>query len=96
MVGFDFIIRNHDYTLGNLLQTWLVQNHIEGNAEPKITFAGMKIPHPLRDEMLLRIGADTEDIARKAIAEACSGCSDMFRQMKLAFMKGLSDAVSSK
>lgn len=96
MVGFDFIFRNHDYTLGNLLQTWLVQNHIEGNAEPKITFAGMKIPHPLRDEMLLRIGADTEDIARKAIAAACRGCTEMFRQMKLSFMKGLSEAVSSK
>ena len=33
IIGFDFLIRGHDHTLGNLLQTWLVENHIQGEAK---------------------------------------------------------------
>jgi DNA-directed RNA polymerase subunit L len=56
VIGFDFLFRGHDHTLGNLLQTWLVEHHIEGEAKPAITYAGYSVPHPLRDEMVLRIG----------------------------------------
>jgi DNA-directed RNA polymerase subunit L/DNA-directed RNA polymerase alpha subunit len=87
VVGYDFLIRGHDHTLGNLLQTWLVENHIEGAAEPKITYAGYKVPHPLRDEMVLRIGVEdgNEETARLAFAEAAKGCVDMFQKMRNAW-----------
>ena len=87
VVGYDFLIRGHDHTLGNLLQTWLVENHIEGAAEPKITYAGYKVPHPLRDEMVLRIGVEDgkEETARMAFAEAAKGCVDMFQKMRNAW-----------
>jgi DNA-directed RNA polymerase II subunit RPB3 len=51
LVGYDFLFRGHDHTLGNLLQTWLVQNKIEGKPRTKnsVTFAGYSVPHPLRD-----------------------------------------------
>jgi DNA-directed RNA polymerase subunit L len=90
IVGFDFLVRGHDHTLGNLLQTWLVENHIEGNAEPKIYYAGYSVPHPLRDEMVLRIGAKTEDVARKAFAEAAKGSATMFRELRSAWERALS------
>jgi DNA-directed RNA polymerase subunit L len=70
MSGFDFVIQGHDHTFGNMIQTWLVDNHVEGEAMPRLIFAGYKIPHPLKDEMLLRIGVEdgNELSARAAIA----------------------------
>jgi DNA-directed RNA polymerase subunit L len=87
IIGFDFIIRGQDHTFGNLIQTWLVENHIEGGAEPKITYAGYSIPHPLRDEMLLRIGVKdgSEETARFALQEAARSCTTMFQQMRNAW-----------
>jgi DNA-directed RNA polymerase subunit L/DNA-directed RNA polymerase alpha subunit len=82
--GFDFLFRGHDHTLGNLLQTWLVSKHVDGTDTPRITFAGYKVPHPLRDEMILRVGvADgKEATARLAVAMAARGCVNMFREMR--------------
>lgn len=87
IIGFDFLIRGHDHTLGNLIQTWLVENHIQGEAKPKITYAGYSVPHPLRDEIILRIGVEDgeEATARLALAEAAKGCVDMFQKLRLAW-----------
>lgn len=87
IIGYDFLIRGHDHTLGNLLQTWLVENHIQGEATPKITYAGYCVPHPLRDEMVLRIGVEDgeEATARLAFAEAAKGCVDMFQKLRAAW-----------
>lgn len=87
IIGYDFLIRGHDHTLGNLLQTFLVENHIQGGANPKITYAGYSVPHPLRDEMLLRIGVEDgeEATARLALAEAAKGCVDMFQKLRAAW-----------
>jgi DNA-directed RNA polymerase subunit L/DNA-directed RNA polymerase alpha subunit len=84
IIGYDFLFRGHDHTLGNLLQTWLVENHIEGDKNPKITFAGYSVPHPLRDEMVLRIGVEDgeESTARHAVAEAAKGCVEMFQKIR--------------
>ncbi len=87
IIGFDFLIRGHDHTLGNLLQTWLVENHIQGEATPKITFAGYSVPHPLRDEMVLRIGVEDgeEATARQALAAAARGCAEMFQKLRASW-----------
>jgi len=87
IIGFDFLFRGHEHTLGNLLQTWLVEHHIEGNAEPRITYAGYAVPHPLRDEMVLRIGVEDgeESTARLAVAEAAKGCVKMFQDLRAAW-----------
>lgn len=87
IIGYDFLIRGHDHTLGNLLQTYLVENHIQGDANPKITYAGYSVPHPLRDEMVLRIGVEDgeEGTARQALAEAAKGCVDMFQKLRAAW-----------
>lgn len=88
IVGFDFIFRGQDHTLGNLLQTWLVENHYLGTAQPRITFAGYKVPHPLRDVMVLTIGVEdgVEGTARAALAEAARGCSAYFRTVREAWI----------
>jgi DNA-directed RNA polymerase subunit L len=87
IIGYDFLFRGHDHTLGNLLQTWLVENHIQGDKTPRITYAGYSVPHPLRDEMLLRVGVEDgeEATARLAIAEAAKGCVEMFQTLRTSW-----------
>ena len=82
MPGFDFLIKGEDHTFGNMIQTWLVDNHVDGEAIPRISFAGYKIPHPLKDEMLLRIGVEdgNEVTARTALAVSARGCKAMFQE----------------
>lgn len=77
LVGWDFYFQRQDHTLGHLVQAWLDQNMV-GNGE--ITFAGYDIPHPLRDEMLLRIGVKNgeEATARRAVSTAMSALAAMF------------------
>jgi len=76
MKGFDFMFQHEDHTLGNLLQSYMEQNDMEA-----ITFVGYKVPHPLRDEMLLRVGvADGMELtARAALGKAARGCAAMFK-----------------
>jgi hypothetical protein len=87
LTGFDFLIQGQDHTFGNMIQTWLAENHVEGNAEPRISFAGYKIPHPLKDEMLIRIGVEdgNELTGRTAIAMAARGCQAMFESWLAAW-----------
>jgi DNA-directed RNA polymerase subunit L len=80
MKGFDFIFQAEDHTLGNLFQTWMEQNLMDGDTAA-ISFVGYKVPHPLRDEMLLRVGVEDgmELSARAAIAKAARGCAQLFK-----------------
>ena len=77
MKGFDFMFQHEDHTLGNLLQTYIEQAMMDDG----VTFVGYKVPHPLRDEMLLRIGvADGMELtARAALGKAARGCAAMFK-----------------
>lgn len=97
VIGFDFLFRGHDHTLGNLLQTWLVQHHIEGEAKPAITYAGYSVPHPLRDEMVLRIGVKDgkEATARAAVAAAARGCAGWFQQLRIEWNAATGKPVSA-
>jgi DNA-directed RNA polymerase subunit L/DNA-directed RNA polymerase alpha subunit len=81
MKGFDLWFRGEDHTLGSMLQAWIV-DHSVGN---EIDFAGYKVPHPLRKEMVLRLGVEDtkpfeEKGARACLASAAKGCADMFRE----------------
>jgi DNA-directed RNA polymerase subunit L len=78
MKGFDFIFAEEDHTLGNLLQCWMDSNIVDSG---EITYAGYKVPHPLKDEMLLRIGVEDgkETSARAAISKAAVSCVAMFK-----------------
>jgi DNA-directed RNA polymerase subunit L/DNA-directed RNA polymerase alpha subunit len=78
MKGFDFVFQREDHTLGNLLQTWMEQNLVDSG---EITYVGYKVPHPLRDEMLLRVGVESglDTSARAAVAKAARECAQMFK-----------------
>lgn len=86
--GFDVLFSAEDHTLGNLFQTWLDQNMV---GKGVVSFVGYKIPHPLRDEMLLRIGVEDgkESSVRQVIAEAARSCAAMFRGWKSEWQQAL-------
>ena len=84
MKGYDFIFQGEDHTLGNLLQTWMEQNQVDTE---EITFVGYKVPHPLRDEMVLRVAVASGLVAdaRAAVAKAARECATMFRNWAAAW-----------
>lgn len=88
--GFDFWFTAEDHTLGNLLQTWLDTNKV-GDV---VTYVGYKVPHPLRDEMVVRIAVEdgSEVTARLAIAEAAKGLGDMFADWAVQWQSSVQEA----
>lgn len=78
MKGYDFVFQGEDHTLGNLLQTWMDANLLDAG---EITFIAYKVPHPLKDEMLLRVGVEDgkETSARVAIVKAIRALTQMFK-----------------
>lgn len=97
--ALDVIFENEGHTLGNLLETFLVENHTEdGGKEPRITYAGYKVPHPLRQEMFVRIGVpETENqelITRQAIAATCLHIQTILQSMKQSWVALLSPSTS--
>ena len=78
--GWDFSFQRQDHTLGNLIQSWLDENLVG----TEISFAGYDVPHPLRDEMLIRIGCEdgSEATARRALGKAMNACAQMFRSWR--------------
>ena len=78
MKGFDFIFAEEDHTLGNLLQTWMDANLMDTG---DITYVGYKVPHPLKDEMVVRVGVEDgkEITAREALVKAVRALSAMFK-----------------
>ena len=86
MQGYDFLFVGEDHTLGNLFQTYIEQNLM--TEEGDVSFVGYKVPHPLRDEMLLRVGVEKDGqqvTARAAVAAAAKGCADLFAGWRAAW-----------
>jgi DNA-directed RNA polymerase subunit L len=88
--AIDVIFQNEGHTLGNLLETYLVNDHIAAGLG--LSYAGYKVPHPLRPEMFVRIGTgdafDTETQKRTAllaIATVCRKLKEEFRGLQTAW-----------
>lgn len=95
--GYDFTFKEEDHTLGNLIQSYMDINMMDAD-ETLLDYVGYYIPHPLRDEMVLRVGVKTgDDIdARKLVSEAAKGCLEMFQNWSIQWsqitgIKGLDE-----
>lgn len=80
LTGFDFVFQRQDHTLGNMLQSYM-ELYMMDTAESRLTYVGYNIPHPLRDEMILRVGVSSgeEKDARDLVSEAARGCMSLFQ-----------------
>jgi len=57
-----FVMHNEDHTLGNALRMMLNQN-------PKVTFCGYSVPHPLENKMHMHIQT-TKDISAAEVMKS--------------------------
>jgi DNA-directed RNA polymerase subunit L/DNA-directed RNA polymerase alpha subunit len=88
--GWDFIFQGQDHTLGNCIQSWLDVNRV---GQGEITFAGYDVPHPLHNEMVIRIGCVEEAGARRALREAMVACGSMFSVWKQSWRDAVGGPV---
>jgi DNA-directed RNA polymerase subunit L len=89
ILGFDFLMKGHDHTFGNLIQTWIVEELILKRKDTRVNYAGYKVPHPLRDEMVIRVGVTDgkEATARAVLEEAVRGCAAIFQGVRDEWMR---------
>ncbi len=89
----DVIFQNEGHTLGNLLETYLISDHVDSESGLKLSYAGYKVPHPLRPEMFVRIGVTEGDgdietqkrTAQLAIATVCRKLKEEFRSIQTSW-----------
>jgi DNA-directed RNA polymerase subunit L len=102
MKGFDFYFPDEEHTLGNLFQSFMEANLMDTN---EISYVGYKVPHPLRAEMVLRVGVDfptdkardgKQTVARAAISRCAAGCALMFRQWRQDWARALTGPIGSR
>jgi DNA-directed RNA polymerase subunit L len=86
---YEFTFSKEEHTLGNLLQTFLVERHIEGTEMPRVKYAGYRVPHPLKQEMVLTISPVDGSVmsARKAIASVCTYLKTYFLEATQEWIK---------
>ena len=88
--SIDIVFTNEGHTLGNLLETVIVERNVDGEEAPKVNYVGYKVPHPLRPEMFVRIALQDDitdpeiqkNMARLAVANACKYLIETFRSMQ--------------
>jgi len=66
-----FIFKGEGHTLGNTLKNIILQN-------PEVTFCGYSVPHPMEDQMFLRVqtvaGVAAEEALRRGLQDLRSAC----------------------
>ncbi|ELT94560.1 hypothetical protein CAPTEDRAFT_4697 [Capitella teleta] len=81
-----FTVNKEDHTLGNALRTQLLK-------DPKVLFAGYKVPHPLENKFVLRIQTVAEyspqEAFTNAITDLMAEVSLLEENFKVAFKQFL-------
>lgn len=77
MKAFDIIIKNESHTIGNLLQSYINRLFIDKNI-----FVGYMNPHPLQNEIFLRIKADDINVIKDVINTTCTHLIETFKNLR--------------
>jgi len=60
-----FTVRKEDHTLGNVVRMQLLQ-------DPHVVFAGYKVPHPLLNELVVKVRTDGTRTPQEVVVAACN------------------------
>jgi len=82
-------VLDEDHTLGNLIEKILLE-------DPSVTFAGYKIPHPLRRSVMLTIRTDGSKKPSEALIEAAMKAAKLSEEFKEAFNSAVEEYVKRK
>lgn len=95
--GFEVVFQNQEHTLGNLLQTYLIERHVDGTETPRIAYAGYKVPHPLRQEMVVVISPEDglQESALKAIAQVSAYLKTYFASLSASWYSTFQPATTT-
>ena len=80
-----FTVNKEDHTLGNLLRSQLLK-------DPKVLFAGYKVPHPLEHKFILRVQTTGDYSPQEAFTNAIT---DLISEISL-LEERFKDAVREK
>mmetsp|Transcript_16823 Transcript_16823/g.19075 ORF Transcript_16823/g.19075 Transcript_16823/m.19075 type:complete len:110 (-) Transcript_16823:1607-1936(-) len=78
-----FIIKGEDHTLGNSLRYTLMR-------DPAVMLCGYTIPHPMEDNMNMRIQTMPEKTADKALEDGLESLISICQDVKKEFSAALS------
>eukprot|EP00271_Cylindrocystis_brebissonii_P003065 TRINITY_DN1380_c0_g1_i1.p2 TRINITY_DN1380_c0_g1~~TRINITY_DN1380_c0_g1_i1.p2 ORF type:complete len:122 (+),score=17.35 TRINITY_DN1380_c0_g1_i1:136-501(+) len=82
MNAATFVLQREDHTIGNLLRMQL-------HRDPTVLFAGYKIPHPLKYEVIVRIHTSSQSSPAQAYGEALDLLDKELDSLKQAFQESV-------
>lgn len=83
--GIDINMKDETHTIGSLLQFYLANRFtkikgISDTSDLPLIFAGYKMPHPLEETILLRMGIEGDDIPNAICIKTLSDCAEIIKQ----------------
>ncbi|ORY33803.1 DNA-directed RNA polymerase ii 13.3 kda polypeptide [Naematelia encephala] len=80
----SILMRKQDHTIGNMIRSQLL-------LDPTVLFAGYKVPHPLENNILLKIQTDERSNPADALKRACT----LLIQQTLSIKQQFSDQAKN-
>ena len=87
--SFTFEFKDQDHTMGNLLQTELLN-------DPNVTFAAYNKPHPSDNKILIRVDTKNPVTPNVALNAALHRTLERLRYMRELFHKQMPSSTSTQ
>jgi DNA-directed RNA polymerase II subunit RPB3 len=91
MKSYDIIIDGESHTIGHLLQSYINKNYSEQNL-----FVGYMNPHPLQNEIFLRIKSDDINQIKDIITSTCNNLIETLSSLRELVLKNFEGKVIMK
>jgi len=83
-----FTVNKEDHTIGNLIRTQLLK-------DPKVLFAGYKVPHPLESKIQIRIQTTPQYSPQLALTNAITDLISEFSLLEERFKEAIRERAGT-